>query len=133
MIPTLLESAATPRLRKTHTCSRTRTTPRPSCLWICGETGGSNGGRPLCTKCSGSAKTSATTVYSPYGLGIKIIPDPKNTFKCKAERVPYIDKLSTFCSNFFKKYYVYKEQAYLAALKAANRLSQSNTIPDKTT
>ena len=30
-------------------------------------------------------------------------------------------------------YYIYKEQAYLAALKAANRLSQSNTIPDKTT
>ena len=24
-------------------------------------------------------------------------------------------------------YYIYKEQAYLAALKAANRLSQSNT------
>ena len=31
-------------------------------------------------------------------------------------------------------YYIYKEQAYLAAfIKAANRLSQSNTIPDKTT
>ena len=25
-------------------------------------------------------------------------------------------------------YYIYKEQAYLAALKAANRLSQSNTV-----
>ena len=24
--------------------------------------------------------------------------------------------------------YIYKEQAYLAALKAANRLSQSNTV-----
>ena len=80
MLPTLLESAATPRLQKTHTCSRTRTTVRPSCLWICGVTGGSNGGRPLCMKCSGSAKTGATTVYSPYGLGIKIIPEPKNTF-----------------------------------------------------
>ena len=34
---------------------------------------------------------------------------------------------------FFEMYYFYKEQAYLAALKAANRLSQSNTIPDKTT
>ena len=34
---------------------------------------------------------------------------------------------------FFEMYYIYKEQAYLAALKAANRLSQSNTIPDKTT
>ena len=30
-------------------------------------------------------------------------------------------------------YYIYKELAYLAALKAANRLSQSNTIPDETT
>ena len=42
----------------------------------------------------------------------------------------------SFCINyllFFEMYYIYKEQAYLAALKAANRLSQSNTIPDKTT
>ena len=42
----------------------------------------------------------------------------------------------SFCINyllFFEMYYIYKEQACLAALKAANRLSQSNTIPDKTT
>ena len=42
----------------------------------------------------------------------------------------------SFCINyllFFEMYYIYKEQAYLAALKAANCLSQSNTIPDKTT
>ena len=42
----------------------------------------------------------------------------------------------SFCINyllFFEMCYIYKEQAYLAALKAANRLSQSNTIPDKTT
>ena len=41
-----------------------------------------------------------------------------------------------FCINyllFFEIYYIYKEQAYLAALKAANRLSHSNTIPDKIT
>ena len=37
----------------------------------------------------------------------------------------------SFCINyllFFEMYYIYKEQAYLAALKAANRLSQSNTV-----
>ena len=42
----------------------------------------------------------------------------------------------SFCINyllFFEMYYIYKEQAHLAALKAANGLSQSNTIPDKTT
>ena len=36
-----------------------------------------------------------------------------------------------FCINyllFFEIYYIYKEQAYLAALRAANRLSQSNTV-----
>ena len=40
----------------------------------------------------------------------------------------------SFCINyllFFEMYYIYKEQAYLAALKAANRLSQSITILDK--
>ena len=42
----------------------------------------------------------------------------------------------SFCINyllFFEMYYIYKEQAYLAALEPANRLSQSNTILDKTT
>ena len=42
----------------------------------------------------------------------------------------------SFCINyllFFKMYYIYKEQAYLAALEPAKRLSQSNTILDKTT
>ena len=42
----------------------------------------------------------------------------------------------SFCINyllFFEMYYIYKEQAYLAVLKATNRLSQSNTILDKTT
>ena len=37
----------------------------------------------------------------------------------------------SFCINyllFFEMYYIYKEQAYLAALEPAKRLSQSNTV-----
>ena len=40
----------------------------------------------------------------------------------------------SLCINyllFFEMYFIYKEQAYLAALKAANRLSKSNTIRTK--
>lgn len=53
---------------------------RLSCLWICGEIGGLNGGCFLCMKCLGSVKISVIIVYFFYGLGIKIILELKNMF-----------------------------------------------------
>lgn len=88
MLPTLLESAATSDSGK-HTRALEREPLLDQAVYGYAERlEVQTVGVPCVGNVQEVPKQVQSTVYSPYGLGIKIIPEPKNTFECKAERVP---------------------------------------------